>query len=407
MEILIILIIMGLVIIWMYKKYKKYSTQKTVDLKPQVSEPKITVSIHTRPSTSFENPDTGYITPTQDGGWVLNPKSTFPLTIYGANQTIASELKGLLDAGYSLGSYAHARTIIPIIARFNLRCKEIEDYVKKFKPLYFNKIEELKKSSAEWASASNRDKEDLLIGFRQQAIESLDVRPYCDLETLFECEPADVTIDDAVIDQFGYENLLLYLRYANNLDKVRVIPADHYERSGFEKLVELGLARKGTDISLHAILETLKLKDMNDLVVDLNQKPFGRKAKAIEFLMNLSDIKERIGKVVTFRELFQLKPLPDEFSNIDLNRISSAWRYTNEIATIIAHTYVMGGYSSRDMHQEDVVPSFIKGWEILPVGDDATCPYCKHAATKKYPKKQRPKVPLHIGCRCTVLSKID
>ncbi len=51
----------------------------------------------------------------------------------------------------------------------------------------------------------------------------------------------------------------------------------------------------------------------------------------------------------------------------------------------------MGAYSSRDMHQDDVDSTFIKGWEILPAGDDATCPYCKRAASGKYPKKQRPK----------------
>lgn len=405
MEILVILAIIVLIVGWVFIK-RKTPTTKMETVKLNIPEPKITVSICTTPSSSFDNPDAGSVTATQDSGWILNPKSTFPLTVYGINQLNAEELKRLLDAGYSLGAYAHAHTIVPIIAKSNLRCKEIDNYVKKFKPQYFNKIEELKQSSSEWALASVRDQDDLLVSFRQQAIKSLDVRPYCDLEILFECEPADATVDDALLDRFGYENLQLYLRYAGNLDKARVIPADHYERGGFEKLVELELARKGTNISFPAVLETLKLKEMNDLVTDLNLKPFGRKGKAIEFLMNLPDVQQRVSKIVAFRELFQLKPLPAEFSSIDLNKISEAWRYANEIATLIAHTYVMGGYAMRNMHQELDDLSYIEGWELSPAGDDAMCPYCKRAALKTYSKKQYPKVPVHIGCRCAVLSKV-
>jgi hypothetical protein len=404
MEIFIILAIIILIVVWLFIK-KKSSIARMETTKLDIPEPKITVSIRSTPSDSFDNPNTGSVTMTHDSGWILNPRSTFPLTIYGVDQQIANELKRLLEAGYSLGTYAHARTIIPIIARSNLRCKEIDDYVKKFKPQYFSKIEELKRSSGEWASASVRDQDDLLVSFREQAVDSLDIRPYCDLEILFECEPTDAMVDDALIDRYSYDNLQLYLRYAGNLDKVRIIPAGHYERGGFEKLVEKGLAIKSTDISLHGVLETLKLKEMNDLVIDLNQKPFGRKSKAIEFLMNLPDIQQRLSKIMAFRELFQLKPLPNEFSNIDLRKISDAWRYVNEIANIIAHTYVMGGYATRNMCQEQDNLSYIKGWELSPVNDDATCPYCKRAASKSYSKKQGPKVPLHIGCRCSVLSK--
>lgn len=372
-----------------------------------VLEPKVTVSITSSPSSDFGMPDTGTITSTKDGGWVLNPKSTFPLTIYGIDQSTAEEVKRLLDEGCSLGTYAHAHTLIPIVARSNLRCKEVDQYIKKFKPLYLQSLGELKQSSAEWATASEKDREDLLTSFRQEAIESLDVQPYCDLETLFEGEPTDVTIDDALIDKYGYENLQLYLRYAGKLDKVRVIPANHYERKGFEKLVALGLAVRGSDIPFSAILETLKLKQMKELVADLNPPPFRRKAQAIEFLLSVPNIKERTGKVVAFRELFQLQPLPDDFSDIDLNQISAGWKYVSEIAILLAHTYVTSGYSSQkgEQYQDDI--SYISGWELSPVGDDATCPYCKRAATKIYPKNEPPRVPLHIGCRCSVLPKLE
>lgn len=372
----------------------------------KVSDPKITVSISTS-SSQIENPDTGSITSTGDS-YVLNPKSTFPLTISGVDQTTAEKLKKLLEDGYNIGAYAHARTLMPVITRSNLRCKEINDYIKTFKPQYLSKIEDLKQSSQEWTLASEKDREDLLVSFRQQAIEGIDIRPCCNLEVLFECEPADTSIDDALIDRFGFENLQLYLRNSKNLNKIRVIPADHYDRHGFEELVKLGLAIRGTDIPLPNILETLKLKDINDLAVSLNQEPFKRKSKAIEFLLSLPDAQQRASKLIAFRELFQLKPLPGEFSNIELNKISNAWSYAFEIAFLIAHTYTMGGYATRSARQHQKMladdESFVKGWELVSADD--SCPYCKNAALKLYHKNQHPKTPLHIGCRCAVLPKL-
>lgn len=405
MELLIILALVILIVVWL--SFKKQSSIRRIETSNYESpEQKFAISIRRTPSSSFDNPNTGPVSMTFDGGWVLNPTSTFPLTIYGVDRQTAYELKSLLEGGYSLSIYTLSQAIVPIIARSNLRCKEIDDYVKTFKPQYLSRIEELKKSSIEWNTASVKDQIDLLVSFRKQAIESLDIRPYCDLETLFECEPTDATIDDLLIERYGYDNIQLYLRYAGNLEKVHVIPFGHNARNGFEKLIEIGLAIRGTDIPLPNILETLKLKEMNDLVDDLIQKPFRRKSEAIEFLMNLPDIQQRLSKIVAFRELFKLKPLPKEFSNIDLSKISKSLRYAKEIATLIAHTYVMGGYATRNMNQDQGNLSYIKGWELFSVNDDATCPYCKRAASKSYHKEQYPKVPLHIGCRCSVLSKL-
>ena len=55
--------------------------------------------------------------------------------------------------------------------------------------------------------------------------------------------------------------------------------------------------------------------------------------------MNLPDIWERLGKIVAFRELFQLQPLPNEFSEIDLKEVSKSWKYVSEVAFLIGHTY--------------------------------------------------------------------
>jgi len=67
----------------------------------------------------------------------------------------------------------------------------------------------------------------------------------------------------------------------------------------------------------------------------------------------------------------------------------------------------MGGYSARNFNMGRDIISYINSWKISPVNDDSTCPYCKRMASKKYAKKEYPRVPLHIGCRCNVLSNME
>jgi len=71
----------------------------------------------------------------------------------------------------------------------------------------------------------------------------------------------------------------LTLISATDLKRIRIIPADSLERSRFEELVRLKLAIRGADIDPFAILDTLRLQDMNGLLTGLSQVPFTRKAK--------------------------------------------------------------------------------------------------------------------------------
>lgn len=212
---------------------------------------------------AYVSAGSGATTATPNGGWILNPKSTFPLTVFGIDKEGAEEFKRLLDEK----SYSQKDAFVNVlhfIARANIRCKEIEDYIHEFKPRYLAKIEELKKSCFQWRSASGYDRDDLLTTFRQQAVDSLDLRPDCNLPDLFEGELSDMTILGNFIRSAGYENLQRYFKYAAEAHAVQVIPDNHPERLGFEKLVELGLAVRGDEIPLGAVISTLKFKNMRE-----------------------------------------------------------------------------------------------------------------------------------------------
>lgn len=335
--------------------------------------------------------------------WVLNPDTTFPLTFQTIDQATAAEVKRILDTGFQSAPSSYTRELAALIARKNLRCKQVDDYVTWAKQECLRKIEELKRASKQWNSASEMEREGLLAEFREEAIGSLDIVPNCDLDSLLECEPDYSAEDHLLIDQVGFKNLNVYIRHVGNPDKVHFVRADSHERGPFEKLAEFGVATRGKDMPLPLMLDTLTLKEMNELVADLNQPAFTRKAKAMEFIMALPDKEKTLGHRIDIRDFFQLKPLPSTFSGVELLRISSAWTYACEVASLIAHTYRAATSISEWNSMGD--DPFLVGWDLATVGDDRTCPYCERASKKQYSKNNCPKTPLHIGCRCIVVAR--
>jgi hypothetical protein len=361
------------------------------------------IEMDTAPSSSA--PSTGPVTPLgQTGGWFLNPASDYPLTVFGLTRAQSEELKALLDRGYTESPYSHAKQVMAFLLRSNARWGELEDYINRFKPLYLKDIAAQQRSSAEWTTAGEKDREDLLAEFRERAIQKLDVRPYCDLQTLFDFSSIDATMDDPLLERFGFDAMQLYLRHATRTNTVRVVSVEHSDRAGFEQLVALGLTRRGTDIPMAEILQQLKLKEMAQLVADLAPPSFRRKSEAIAFLLTVPDIEARVGKVIAFRELFQLLPLPVEFVHLNVTDLATAWRYAHTVAELMQRTYVFGGRAAQS--REQVLSMARTGplyWTISTADNVTTCPCCLRAASVAYSKQAAPHLPLHPGCRCVVL----
>ncbi|MEJ8816436.1 hypothetical protein [Lacibacter sp. H407] len=336
------------------------------------------------------------ITKDNQGNWILNPEAPFILTLLNADKKIADQIRNLLD-DEEIRDYRKDDKLVAIFAEHNLKIKEIEDYKTKYKAKYFQKIDNLKAASTEWGSLGEKDKDDLLFEFRQAAIAEIFERANCDIEILFENEPTDISIDDELISEFGFENLQTYLGCADKLEKVRVVSSDNYSRPIFEKLVELNLAIRGADISKEEVLSVLTLKELN-LIAENPSKEFKRKNQAIEYILSLEKIDERIGKYISLRELFKLKPLPEKYSQIDIQKISAAWSYHEQEVRLLMDTFRNSYYAWRDLKNDE----YIKAYKIEPLDKDYPCPCAKDLSTKIFSKNNPPKMPYHIGCNCFI-----
>lgn len=354
--------------------------------------------------TTSDRTSVGALTPTDKGGWIINPLSSYPLTIEGIDRKQAEAFRSLCEEERYSGTDGLTRALIPLIARSNLHCREVDDYVAEYRPKYRAALQSLKEHSKEWQVAGELDRRDLLPELQEAALRRLAVRPDCDLIALFESELQDATYDDALLDHYGMDIIQFYLRYAGDLRRVHVIPASYDAfRKSFEQLAQVGLAARGKEIPIRDILNTLKLKDMPTLVSDLSPPKWNRKSQAIDYLAAVPDILERAGKAVAFRELFQLKPLPNEFSQIDLALLSASWRHVEAIAWLIARTYIGGALYLRELERDRVMRKGHQA-EMEWQQDQNPCPVCVQATTRQPTIKNRPKTPFHIGCRCWVLT---
>ena len=391
MEIFIAILIIIFLFVTISKSANKSKNKSLVSTDKKKEYPiKITTSYEDIPSTQEEK----FRPITQDakGYWILNPGAPFELTLVNADKDTAQEVRDILD-NEEINDYQKSDKLIAVFAGKNIRVNEIEEYKERYRKIYLLKLEELKEKSPEWSSLGDKDKEDLLINFRKIAIDEIYEKADCDLEVLFESEPQDITLDDDLINDYGFENIQTYLNYASNLDKIRVIPNGSYSRPMFEKLAEYGLAVRGHELKKEEILSTLTLKELN-VIANYPEKEYKRKKQAIEYILTIDDLDSTIGKYVALRELFKLNPLPSKYSYIDLQDILSTWDYHAQEVRLLMDTYRNSYYSWRELKDT----KYVKGYTVETLYKEYPCNCAKELSKKKYSKNMPPKVPCHIGC---------
>ncbi len=346
-----------------------------------------------------EFPDTGELTNNGDGTWLLNPKSYFPLNVRIADEKVAKELKETLDRGYFQSFSEAARSVHTIIKTHSITCKEVEEYLRVYKPVYMSRINNIKLDSASFAGgAGNLNK--TLDEAGKRVLKDLKIQPHCNLITLFEGHHSDAPDTEAVKKKFGSQAADFY---SSKKKGIHTVPQNHPQRSAFEKLVSLKLAHSGSRTNSKKILQTLSLKDMSKLVEDLNYPDFKDRKEAYKTISQLPDLKIRLNHVIDYRTIYEVLPLSDDLSPDGPSNVKMKAKYVQEVAKLITGSYLRGGSALAD-HDGYKKSSYalIKGWELVPEKD--CCQYCKEQAAKKYDKKSYPRTPMHLGCRCKVIT---
>lgn len=326
-------------------------------------------------------------------GYILNPRSPLPLSLLGLSRERTLALKSKLDVAWIEHGVIEETALL--FAKENLRCPEIEAFSSELKRAVDLEVERQRASSPEWASASEKDREDLLAMFTEAAIDKLPTRPgrMRELGALLAGPPEDATVDDALLARFGVDAdaYKSYMYLAAGARVVRSVPADDYYRKRFELFAAQGLARRGLDIPMPDILSSLRLKDLNGFLKGTVAKPVGRKAKAIELVLTLPDLKDRLSKTMSFRELFQI--LPPEGMDVDAIARSFAW--ASAVAQLLCYTYSAGNRSLRTISERGDY-----GSRRFKVMAGECCASCTPLDGKTYKSRPTKLPPYHLGCSC-------
>jgi len=385
---LVLVVIVALVISQvMGKQAINNRDSRTPDADPAPSVPGVTT------------PETASRSAARDDS-VLQPFSPIPLTLVDVAPEAIALLRNILDDERTYGRDRQER-ILEWLLTTNGRVKEIDSFITEWGVKFTATVKELCESDPDWGSVRELDRDDIRNGVCQKVIEGFEVR-VADLnyDVIAEAPTLPATADDRVLAQFGFGTLSFYFQRADSFDRVYVAPSDDWYRPRFETLVTKGLAKRGTDLTPQAVLETMTLKEMEAVAEGVEHKRFTRRAPAIEFLTTLPDLHERLGRHVSLRERFQLMPLPEEFSHLDLLALSHAWAYTAEYAKLLDATYSAASRAQQVVTQA-TFDEYAKGWLVEPwVADAPCCRFCAKQAGEHRSGRNAPKLPHHVGCSC-------
>lgn len=390
-----LIIVAVIAIIWYAVNASKKNTDTEIPIK---------ISIETSSRGGGYDPDrvvdTGKVSQVADDTFCINPKSPLPLTLKGLSISEANQFKKMLD-GESQWQQ-NLSDITFLIAQNNIECVELEDFINRLRSEVSEYIGKRKQDSEEWEQSSEKDKADLTREFQAAALEILSTRPSNDraLDVLIFGAPGDVTADDQLLERFS-GNKEIYRFYVTSLgrgSKANQISADDYYRKSWESLVELGLANRGKDIPVEAILDGLRMKDINEYFFDRLEKKLTRKAKAVEYAAAQSDVIDVLSKHISFRELFQIS----EPKDIEVSAIKACYEYASAQAEVIRDTYVTGYHTLDTL--ADARDAEYDGWEIEA---EDCCQQCLKLNGKKTKRRPSKVPPFHVGCTCSLEGVYD
>lgn len=366
----------------------------TAGAKQSVSVPSIRID------ASREQKDTRTIEYKKQGESVYNIGTNLPisLTLSGIAENEVLELVSAISKNnlWEIREWLHM-----LVAKNNIKCLELSEWVEESKSKIYSLCKSHLEESKDWKDAGDLDKNDMLKEFRKKSIEELASRPAnteLAYTLLFE-EPTKLS-ENIILREFkdnlqSYKTLMYSLSHGR---KVQVVSSDDYRRSSWEHLHSAGYALRGTEIPINDILETLTLKALQEIAGSEAPKKFTRKNQAIEFVKNLSDLKNRLDKAIAFRELFQIK----EIEGLDPKELVASFEYSSTVADLILDTF------RSCLENLEEVESFESDLYLgLVLVSDNCSPSCKKMHSKKWKSVPKNIPPFHIGCEASIQNIFD
>lgn len=277
-----------------------------------------------------------------DGSWVLNPRSTYPLTITGLTTSDVEWLKRSLDRLCEDFGRRDIQEIGYFILGTGFVWKELVQYVATYKPVYDSALERHKELSHEWIAASLEGRESLLPELAEKAWANVPLRLVEDFHLTL-----DPGLPMGVFQRYEKWPLAEYVAGIQSKKKTRTAKKQRWVRMRLKQLVKVGLAEEIMD------------------------------------------------------GVFRMRQLPEDLKDLDIMAFERAERNALTIAGLLVRTYV-GGYANRK-HLDWTEKAGFDTYEVIM--NDDPCPICKAAIGSKrhFNRSELIRLPVHLGCECGYL----
>ena len=122
---------------------------------------------------------------------IINPKSSFQITLYNSDTKIIQNVAKILK---DENSWNKSKELLPIFSLYDVRCKEVDEYILKYKPHYQELFKKQIATSVDYQSATEKDKEIIEDEIKDNIINLIPERADCDLKILFDYNEIDFSI---------------------------------------------------------------------------------------------------------------------------------------------------------------------------------------------------------------------
>jgi len=328
------------------------------------------------------------------------PESPLPLTLINCTKQDAEAILNVFINTYKIEAKNYK--VYELFALKNIVCKEIEDYIEEYTPLYKKYVVDIinqDKDTDAILSADEINYLEISTGIKESASKKIDKQPVVSsFYRLFDSRPESIDWDDEIIRKYSYDGLKIYFKYyqIHNTTRFFSVTADQEERKYMEQLVAHGLALQGTDIPFEYYLNLLAIKELAALF------PRVKKAKTkneyLNAIMNTYDydeLREVTKKRFTFKSTFMLKEIPE----IDSDLACNYWMYLETYLSAFWWTLIC--YQKLDMEHLNSLHGNTK----LKIDFNeywCHCPYAREMAEKPFKANNIKLPPFHVGCTCEV-----
>ena len=332
-------------------------------------------------------------------GWCINPSTSFPLTVVGADDETAFSIREAMDGLASHHFEDVAEVVAALMIERGARFYEFEVYLEQQQEVYSSALKAaLAKREQFGADDSESDDE----GPEDEAFDALDNHAM-EFEALLDGGYPDDSAELEAIRSFGFANLMLYLR--SGPGTVALAGRSSRKRAGFDSMVRRGLAATGSDISdipTKALLGAMRLKDLRALSPVPVPTKCRKKDLTIEFLVGQQRIRERVIASTPRDSVYYTIPVPAKLSSLNLDDLLEKMIFTSRVASLILSTYLSAALAptNQDAQGTHLGPERFK---LHNTKDCLTCNACRKMHDRSKPLSSWSRFPLHFGCRCRLL----